>query len=249
MGKSGNRLVQFKQFTVRDDRCAMKIGTDALLLGAWSDVIDSKSILDIGSGSGIISLMLAQRAERAEVVGIELDTAAFDQCSENFGLSPFAHRMKCVHQSIQEYSSQDESACSFDTIVSNPPFFHNKPKSPDSARNLARHDDALPLRELLDACVRCLKPAGKIILIWPSERREELLTQAKCRRLHLIREMNVYGSSEHDSTRFLSEWSFKITAIFESERLNISSGNLKTNPSGFSSRYTELLRPYVLAFS
>ena len=145
MGKSGNRQVQFKQFTVRDERCAMKVGTDALILGAWCEVEEASSVLDIGSGSAIVALMLAQRAKDAQVVAVELEQSAFGQGCENVEQSPFFGRIQCVHQEIQEFSHDPHWQDSFDVVVSNPPFFHGKPKSPDPSRNMARHDDTLPL--------------------------------------------------------------------------------------------------------
>ena len=149
VGKSENRLVQFKEFSVRDDRCAMKIGSDALLLASWCSVDSMLEIVDLGCGSGIIALMIAQRASQARVLGVELEENAAKQASSNMAVSPFSNRMEAILQSAQEFASQPDNKGKFDLVVCNPPYFHGKPKSPDHARNLARHDESLTLKELL----------------------------------------------------------------------------------------------------
>ncbi len=245
MGKSGNRQVQFKQFTVCDDGCAMKVGTDALLLGAWCEVSQAKSILDIGTGSGIVVLMLAQRAENAQLVAVELEQGAHEQSCENIKLSPFSHRVQSFNQSIQEFSVDQRWSSSFDVVVSNPPFFHDKPKSPDFARNLARHDDALPLHDLLDSALRCLKQHGKLMLIWPIDRREELFDEAAAQGLYVSRELTVQGSPSHEPTRFLSEWSRTPSQRVERETMCVESGNRENGSVKLSEEYVQLLNPYV----
>jgi tRNA1Val (adenine37-N6)-methyltransferase len=245
MGKSGNRQVQFKQFTVCDDRCAMKVGTDALLLGAWCHVEQSRSILDIGSGSGIITLMLAQRASKANLVGVELELNAYEQCNENIHRSPFADRIETCNQSVQEFSKEAKRLNAFEVVVSNPPFFHDKPKSPDLARNLARHDDSLSLAELLESSLRCLKSSGRLMLVWPMERREELHAEAKVQGLHLVRELTIQGSPDHVSTRFLSEWSRGACSTVIQERMCIEMGGRLNGQVLLSPTYKKLLGPYV----
>ena len=247
MGKSGNRQVQFKQFTVRDERCAMKVGTDALILGAWCEVEEASSVLDIGSGSAIVALMLAQRAKDARVVAGELEQSAFGQGCENVEQSPFSGRIQCVNQEIQEFSHDPRWQNSFDVVVSNPPFFHGKPKSPDPSRNLARHDDTLPLLELLDSAMRCMRSSGRFMLVWPAERREELFAAAKSRGLSLVREMSIQGTPSHESTRFLTEWSSQCFDDSKREEMSIEKGHRIEGQVNLTDRYSELMRPYVLA--
>ena len=246
MGKSGNRQVQFKQFTVRDERCAMKVGTDALLLGAWCDVEQAASVLDIGSGSAIVTLMLAQRAQKARVIAVELEKVAFEQGCENVAQSPFLSQVQCVHQSIQDFSMKTIWQDSFDVVVSNPPFFHGKPKSPDAARNLARHDDSLALSELLDSAKRCMRPLGRFMLVWPEERRVELFAAAQRRGLSLVREMTIQGSPDHASTRFLSEWSNHGELEPKREAISIEKGRRIDGQVILTDRYVKLMSPYVL---
>jgi tRNA1Val (adenine37-N6)-methyltransferase len=247
MGKSGNRQVQFKQFTVRDERCAMKVGTDALLLGAWCDVEEATSVLDIGSGSAIVTLMIAQRAKGARVIAVELERIAFGQGCENVAQSPFMSQVQCIHQRIQEFSKETRWEGSFDVVVSNPPFFHGKPKSPDAARNLARHDDTLALSDLLDSAKRCMRPLGRFMLVWPEERRVELFEAAQRRGLSLAREMTIQGSPEHVSTRFLSEWSYHGAIEPKRDAISIEKGRRIDGQVVLTDRYVKLMSPYVLA--
>jgi len=132
MGTSGNRKMTFKRFTVHDEKCAMKIGTDAVMLGAWANPSKSSAqlkIVDIGSGSGVIALMLAQRFEHSTVTAIELEPLAAEQSRENFASSPFVNQLSCIERSFQQWSEEVQNF-EADLVVSNPPFFHNKPRSP-----------------------------------------------------------------------------------------------------------------------
>ena len=154
---------KFKQFEIHQDRCAMKVGTDGVLLGAWAP--GGKRILDIGSGTGLISLMMAQRCQEAQVIGVDLDAEACDEARENVAASPFADRVSIACCRLQDY----ESAEKFDAIVSNPPFFLNSLKNPDSKRSMARHADSLPFRDLFLGVKRLLSEEGVFSAIVPSE--------------------------------------------------------------------------------
>ena len=138
---------QFKQFTVWHDKCAMKVGTDGVLLGAWTPVESSARILDIGTGTGLVALMLAQRCS-ASVIALEIDGKAAQQAAENITRSPWGSRIEVVCQDFRLYSNKNNSL-KYDTIVSNPPYFTDSLKCPDSQRNTARHNDNLSYEELL----------------------------------------------------------------------------------------------------
>jgi tRNA1Val (adenine37-N6)-methyltransferase len=167
MGRSLNRKVSMRQFEVGDDRSAMKVGTDALLLGAWSRVEGAQRILDIGTGSGIVLLMAAQRADaRSSLTGIDLDPDACAQARENVARSPFEANI--FHADALKWI--EESNDSFDVMLCNPPFFRNKPLGPDSARNLARHDFALPIEKLMKCAAAKLTSNGSLNLVWPADR-------------------------------------------------------------------------------
>ena len=139
-----NSFFSFKKFTIHHDRCAMKVGTDGVLLGAWTDVAHSKHLLDIGSGTGLVALMLAQRCT-GEITGIEIDKEAVEQSRENVAASPWKERIEILWQDVRQYTPNDL----YDTIVSNPPYFVDSLKCPDGQRNTARHSDTLDADQLI----------------------------------------------------------------------------------------------------
>ena len=141
-----NSYFQFKQFTVFHDRCAMKVGTDGVLLGAWTRTGQGCSILDIGTGTGLIALILAQRIPDARITAVELDREAALQAAENVRNSPWAARIEVVEADIRQYATRVSHP--FDIIVSNPPFFNSSLHSPSEARTQARHTDSLSYAEL-----------------------------------------------------------------------------------------------------
>ena len=142
----------------------MKVGTDGCLLGAWADIKESKRILDIGCGSGLISIMAAQRSA-AQVTGVELDSEAAAQARENAERSPWKERIEIVNKDILEFQSSEP----FDAIVSNPPFFVGSLKCPDTARSLARHDASLPCNALMQRAKELLCNGGTLSVVIPSD--------------------------------------------------------------------------------
>lgn len=152
----------FKQFIIRQDRCGMKVGTDGVLLGAWAS--GGRRILDVGTGTGLIALMMAQRFQDAEVYGIDLDTEAVEQARENVRASVFAPRVNIVHAAVQDYADG-----TFDAIVSNPPYFEHSLKNPDKQRAVARHTDTLSYRDLIQAANRLLSADGHLSLVLPTD--------------------------------------------------------------------------------
>lgn len=152
---------RFKQFEIFQDRCAMKVGTDGVLVGAWAR--GGSHILDIGSGTGLISLMMAQRYQHARVVGIDMDGEACRQACENVASSPFADRVEIIHSRLQDFLPEER----FDAVVSNPPFFVNSLKNPDNKRSMARHADTLPFRELWQGVKRLLSDDGVFSVVLP----------------------------------------------------------------------------------
>jgi tRNA1Val (adenine37-N6)-methyltransferase len=158
-----NSWFQFQQFRVQQDRCAMKISTDAVLLGSLTQSSSPKHILDIGTGTGVIALMLAQRFPEAQVTALEIDAEAAAQAAENFKESPFAERMHLIPTALQEFSTDS----SFDLIVSNPPYFPGHLKSNDPKRNQALHTDSLSFEALLHHASQLLTPSGQFWVILP----------------------------------------------------------------------------------
>lgn len=210
---------RFKEFTIYHDQCAMKVGTDAVLIGAWTEVKNTKNILDIGTGSGIISLMLAQRNSCATIKGIEIDEAACHQALDNFKLSPFSGRLRVEHTSVQDFIINNVH--SFDLIVSNPPYFVNSLKCPDKKRNNARHSDTLSLDELLRCSKSLLVTGGRLALVVPFDLKEELYGLAAESGFHLRRETSVYPTPNSEAKRLLVEFILCPVDTFEKETLTI----------------------------
>lgn len=156
---------QFKQFTIRQDRCLMKVGTDGVLLGAWAGERGARTILDIGAGTGLIALMLAQRAPEARIDAVELDPGSAGQAAENIAASPWSDRVRLFCSSIQDFTPPEGRL--YDLIVSNPPFFTGALKSPNPGRNQVRHGEALSFSDLLWSAGRLLSSQGRFSLILP----------------------------------------------------------------------------------
>lgn len=200
-----NPYFRFKQFTVFQDRCAMKVGTDGVLLGAWCGLEGVASVLDIGTGTGLIALMAAQRSS-AEVVGVELDTEAAAQAVENVVRSPWRNRVSIVCSAIQAYASS--SGRRFDRVVSNPPYFVASQKSPVAGRSMARHADVLPYDELVSAVLALMAPEGRFSVIIPTLDYPRLEGIALEKGLHCVRRTDVHSTPMSPSKRVLAEFSF-----------------------------------------
>lgn len=176
-------MFQFKQFAINDDRCAMKVGTDGVLLGAWADVAHAKRVLDVGAGCGLISLMLAQRFPQIHVTALELDSDAAIQAQENAAESPFAMQVDVVEGDFADFALQDDGRTfeAFDAIVSNPPFFEEDLLPPDGARANARHTAAgLNFENLVAGSARLLCDGGTLSVIIPKD--AQLRFHAICNR-------------------------------------------------------------------
>jgi tRNA1Val (adenine37-N6)-methyltransferase len=171
-----NPYFQFKQFTVWHDRCAMKVGTDSVLLGSWTDFSNAINILDIGTGSGILALMAAQKTTNAQIDAIEIDVAAVEQAIENCNQTQWNDRINIYHQSLQKFANTTQKC--YDVIISNPPYFSNVLKSPDKQRTAARHDDHLDLKTLLQTTIKLLEPTGRLNLILPMIEGEQCIHEA-----------------------------------------------------------------------
>lgn len=179
---------RFKQFTVYHDRCAMKVGTDGVLIGSWCTIPPvCHNILDIGTGSGLIALMLAQRCKDAVIHGIDIDENAVAQAQSNFQTSPWAERLTASLSPVQKWEGK------YDLIVSNPPFFINSLKNPDKGRQTARHTDTLSYRDLIAHSARLLSDNGQLALILPAEAEQDMLQYAAQQQLFPTRLTQVYS--------------------------------------------------------
>ena len=179
-------MFTFKLFEIRQDRCAMKVGTDGVLLGAWARVGHCKRILDIGTGTGLVALMAAQRSG-AEVLGIDLDTDAVSQAAENAAASPWNDRVRVMEADVKEFSDSQL----FDAILCNPPYFENSLKCPDAARTMARHTDTLTFDQLAKSAARLLAPEGELSVVIPYDRATDMTVSAACYGLFATRQTIV----------------------------------------------------------
>lgn len=202
--KVANPYFKFKDFTVFHDKCGMKVGTDGVLLGAWADIIDCKEILDIGTGSGLITLMLAQRSN-AQITGIEINKQAYQQTQENIEHSPWDRRIRLFHADFSKW----ETNLKFDLIVSNPPYFEHSLQSHKHARNQARHTDSLSFEDLITRAASLLTPQGKLALILPFEIKNKIINIASSENLYLSKETHIHPQVNQAAKRILLEFSHK----------------------------------------
>lgn len=197
-----NDIFRFKQFSVRHDRCAMKVGTDGVLLGAWGSV-EGKRILDIGTGTGLIALMAAQRNPEADVLGIDIDESAVAQAIENVAESPFSRRIECILQDVLTF----ESEAPFDAILCNPPFFTEDTLPDNRSRALARNNKCLPFPQLIKKVAVLLAENGTFSLIVPSGLAQEIVGLCMENGLHLVRRCQVHTTARKPPRRTLLEFS------------------------------------------
>lgn len=213
-----NNYFQFKQFRIIQERSAMKVGVDGVLLGAWADVSGAKRILDIGAGTGLIALMMAQRNANANVDGVEIEPEAFQEAVSNIQQSPWSERIQIELCSFQEFT--EKSVLKYDLIVSNPPYFTNGHKAPLENRANARHSDSLPLNVLISGAIGLLNKTGKIALVLPIESLPELMKLVVSNNLFISRICHVKPNPQKPVFRILAELT-KTECIFQEETLMI----------------------------
>ena len=199
-------MFTFKQFAIEQDRCAMKIGTDGVLLGAWVPIDNHPfSILDIGTGTGIIALMLAQRSAAQQIDALEIDEAAYEQATDNFENSPWNDRLFCFHAGLDEFIEEPEEE--YDLIVSNPPFYSEDYKTENESRDLARFQDAMPFEQLLEAADLLLSEHGIFTVIIPFKEEENFIALANEFELYPLKITRVKGTPTTEIKRSLLAFS------------------------------------------
>ena len=196
-----NSFFKFQQFTIHHDRCAMKVGTDGVLLGAWGSV-EGKRILDIGTGTGLIALMAAQRNPGAEVLGIDIDEEAVQQAKENMAESPFSSRVECISQDILTFEPEEP----FDAILCNPPFFTEDTQPDDKSRALARNNKSLPFPQLIKKVASLLANEGTFSVIVPFDLAKEIVSLCLNENLHLASRCIVRTKANKPPRRTLLEF-------------------------------------------
>ncbi len=229
-------MFQFKQFTIHQDRTAMKVGTDGVLLGAWADLKQAQHILDIGTGTGLIALMAAQRNPEAQIDAIEIEEQAFSQAEENITHSPWKDRIRITHTDLQHYMPEIQ----YDSIVCNPPFFINSTKNPSNNRTLARHNDTLPHTELIEHAKRLLKPNGRFSLILPVAEAQELMVYATIAGFYKTRITHVHPTPCKAPKRILMELSLSQSTCYE-DNITIELGR-----HNYSEAYKKLTKAFYL---
>lgn len=283
----GSPNFRFKQFTVWHDRCAMKVGTDGVLLGTWCPLQEFRSsyltpferlfasecsgvqefrssgvtsehlnseasehftkVLDIGTGSGLIALMLAQRLPQAQITAIDIDNGAVEQAKYNFSISPWADRLQCHQQALQDL----EGTGIYDLIVSNPPYFQDSLKNPNSQRALARHTDTLSYDELLANSARLLKEEGRLALVLPIEAEQQIIALAQAYALYPTHITHVYPKPGKAAKRLLIAFSrlpiaYSTSPIANSLLPIANSLTLESETSPRSEEYKELTKEFYL---
>ena len=199
-------MFTFKQFAIEQDRCAMKIGTDGVLLGAWAPIDNHPfSILDIGTGTGIIALMLAQRSAAQQIDALEIDEAAYEQATDNFENSPWNDRLFCFHAGLDEFIEEPEEE--YDLIVSNPPFYSEDYKTENESRDLARFQDAMPFEQLLEAADLLLSEHRIFTVIIPFKEEENFIALANEFELYPLKITRVKGTPTTEIKRSLLAFS------------------------------------------
>ena len=229
----------FKKFSVNQDRCAMKIGTDGVLLGAWTPLINNPfNVLDIGAGTGILSLMLAQRSNAEQIDAIEIDEDAYEQCVENFEASPWGDKLFCFHAGLDEFIDEPEDE--YDLIISNPPFYTDDYKTDNTSRDLARFEDALPFEELIEAAALLLSDNGIFSVIIPFKEEERFVSLCKELDLFPLKITRVKGTPTSEIKRSLLAFcQIEQTALIDELVIEISRHN-------YTPEYIELTKEFYL---
>ena len=217
----------------------MKVGTDGTLLGAWADLPQHGRILDIGTGTGLIAIMAAQRSTKAHITAIDIDLECISQARENVEATRWSERIEVVHTPLQEFSVAEP----FDVIISNPPYFVDSLLSPDAARSTARHTDTLSFDDLAQGVLRLLSQDGHFALILPPTEMERFLSAARGR-LFLTRRCEVWTTPTSGARRIMAQLSPQPTTPPQSEKLIIEDHG----PQGYSEDYKRLTCDFYLKF-
>ena len=231
-----NPFFKFKQFTVFHDKCAMKVGTDGVLLGAWAPVGNVKRALDVGTGTGLIALLLAQRNLQARITAVEIDAAAAEQAQENVLHSPWADRIEVICHDFRSYRTEDK----FDLIVSNPPYFVDALKCPDEQRCTARHTSSLNYDLLFRRSASLLWEQGVVSIIIPAEAEKAVIDTAWNHKLFPAHRLQVFTKPGKPCRRIL------LTLGFQEKQCMEESLCIEAEQHGYSAEYIALTKDFYL---
>ena len=236
-----NDFFEFKKFRIKQDKCAMRVSTDAVLLGAWVSTQGCKTILDIGTGSGVIALMLAQKSD-ANITAIDIDAAAAEQAAENAANSPYSSRIDVKHCAFQDFARN--STQKFSLVVSNPPFFIDSLKNSTGSRSIARHADTLSFADLITGVKKVLHERGKFCLILPKNEAQTFREKAEAVGLYMSKLLRIRTTQEKSSEkRQLMQFEFKESEFSESTL--IIEADSRHN---YTNEYKELTRDFYIHF-
>ena len=241
-----NSYFQFKQFTINQDKCAMKVTTDGCLFGAFcsreSGVISqgasNRKVLDIGTGTGLLALMLAQK-NNVTIDAIEIDKDAFEQASVNIAASPWADRITAIHADAKEFVSQNK----YDIIISNPPFYEKELKGDDAKKNIAHHNEGLLFPELLSSIKKNLAIDGTFYLLLPYKRNDEVKQLLTADDFAIQQMTFIRQSVNHDYFRIMLAGKFKTTKAAETLMDEIA---IRDKQDNYSAVFVNLLKDYYL---
>lgn len=230
-------VFRFKKFEVANCRSALKVGTDAVLLGAAMTLKETDaSALDIGTGTGVIALMAAQRSPGCRITGIDIDEASCEEARGNFRRSPWPERLSAVHSPLSAFRAEER----FDLIFSNPPYYDASLKNPDAREAAARHDESLPLQEIFRFAAGNLAPEGRLSLIFPSDREVQALRSAASFGLYPFRILRIRTTPKKGVRRLVAEFSFSRAEHLEDEVLTLMDAGVRT------AEYLDLTKDFYL---
>lgn len=235
------RAFQFKEFKIEQDRCAMKIGTDGVLLGAWASLEqEPDSILDIGTGTGLIALMLAQRSPAFLIDALEIDEDAYEQAVDNFEQSPWGDRLFCYHAAFDEFVEEMQDEDKYELIISNPPFYAEDYTSESASRNKARFAEALPFSELFEGVSKLLHKNGEFNAIIPHKEESNFISLASGFGLFPKKITRVRGNEKSEIKRSLLSFNFKKEQPEENELI------IEISRHNYTDAYKKLVKDFYL---
>ncbi len=239
----GGNSFRFRRFIVQQRRSAMKVGTDGVILGSWASCYaPTPRILDVGTGTGLIALMIAQRLPTAKIDAVEIDIEATYEAADNFRASPFSDRLRAINIDFQSFAQS--TSTKYDLIVSNPPYFDGTYKSDDTQRTAARHKELLPTGELIDGVLRVIEPNnGRFIAIFPYTDGTIFIAHAANSGLYCHRMLEIVPKPDKGAKRLIAE--FALTRCLEpsSQRLTVLSSE-----GDYSKEYRELTGDFYIRF-